>query len=101
MLTQSDRDRYDRDGFIVVPGVLSETEVAGLRAATDELVAKSRSVAAHNEVYDLEPGHTLEITVSYQPSQTLESALLIIQSDEQRTTDGVLTAELWGRIFNW
>src|SRR5262249_46032321 len=60
MLSQSDKDRYERDGFVVVPGVLNEAEVAGLRAATDELVAKSRSVSAHNDVYDLEPGHAAD-----------------------------------------
>ena len=61
MLTATDIDRYARDGFIVVPGVLSDAEVAGLRQATDELVAKSRDVTSHNEVYDLEPGHSREM----------------------------------------
>ena len=60
MLTQTDIDRYNRDGFIVVPGVLSDREVAGLRDATDELVSKSRTVATHDDVYDLEPGHSAE-----------------------------------------
>ena len=60
MLTATDIDRYARDEFIVVPGVLSDAEVAGLRQATDELVAKSREVTSHNEVYDLEPGHSRE-----------------------------------------
>ena len=61
MLSRDDVERYERDGFIVVPGVLGEGEVAGLRQATDELVARSRSVAEHNEVYDLEPGHAAEM----------------------------------------
>ena len=60
MLTRADIDRYDRDGFIVIPGVMSKEEVAGLRDATDDLVFKSRDVASHNDVYDLEPGHTAE-----------------------------------------
>src|SRR5437762_2594209 len=60
MLSQTEIDRYISDGVIVVPGVLSEAEVAGLRAATDELVSKSRDVRAHNEIYDLEPGHMAE-----------------------------------------
>ncbi len=58
MLTAADKERYDRDGFIVVPDVLSAAEVEGLRRATEEIVEKSRAVADHNEVYDLEPGHT-------------------------------------------
>jgi phytanoyl-CoA hydroxylase len=61
MLSRADIDRYNRDGFIVVPGVLGDAEVASLREAADELVSKSRTVASHNEVYDLEPGHTAEM----------------------------------------
>jgi phytanoyl-CoA hydroxylase len=61
MLSRADIDRYDRDGFIVVPGVLGDEEVASLRDAADELVSKSRTVASHNEVYDLEPGHTADM----------------------------------------
>jgi phytanoyl-CoA hydroxylase len=60
MLSQTDVERYNRDGFIVVADVLSKDEVAGLRQATDDLIEKSRTVAAHNEVYDLEPGHSGE-----------------------------------------
>jgi ectoine hydroxylase-related dioxygenase (phytanoyl-CoA dioxygenase family) len=60
VLSQADLDRYERDGFIVVPDVLSDAEVASLREATDEFVAKSRMTNAHNEVFDLEPGHSVE-----------------------------------------
>lgn len=58
MLTTADKERYERDGFIVVPDVLSTAEVEGLRRATDAIVEKSRSVADHNAIYDLEPGHS-------------------------------------------
>ena len=51
-------EAYERDGFIIVKDVLSETEVGELRRATDELVEGARHVAAHNEVYDLEPSHS-------------------------------------------
>ena len=51
---QSYRDR----GYLAVPGVLSAAEVAELQRVTDELVDASRNVAAHTEVYDLEPGHS-------------------------------------------
>jgi len=59
VLSPSDVERYGRDGFIVVPDVLSQEEVTGLRSATDELVERSRSVAGHNEIYDLEPDHSI------------------------------------------
>ena len=50
--------RYRRDGYIVVPDVLSAQEVQDLQAATDEFVELSRTATAHTEVFDLEPGHT-------------------------------------------
>jgi hypothetical protein len=61
MLTKAEIERYDRDGFLVVPNVLSAAEVDSLRKATEELVEKSRAVSDHNEAYDLEPGHSAAI----------------------------------------
>ena len=70
MLTTAQIDQYHADGFIVVPGVLSPQQIAGLRAATDALVARSAAVLEHDAMFDLEPvlaesnyrdafGHTL------------------------------------------
>jgi ectoine hydroxylase-related dioxygenase (phytanoyl-CoA dioxygenase family) len=59
MLSRDQVEAYRRDGFIVVEGVLSATEISDLRAATDALVEQARTVAEHNEVYDLEPTHSL------------------------------------------
>ena len=58
MLTRADLDQYDRDGYIVVPDVLSADEVAELRRATDQMIDGARGVRENNDVYDLEPGHT-------------------------------------------
>jgi len=58
MLIQSDIDRYHRDGFIVVPGVLDAGTLDGLRAEIDSLVEASRSIASHTSLYDLEDGHS-------------------------------------------
>jgi ectoine hydroxylase-related dioxygenase (phytanoyl-CoA dioxygenase family) len=58
MLPQAARDAYERDGFIVVPDVLTSAEIEGLRRATDELVAKAGAVAANDEIYDLEESHS-------------------------------------------
>ncbi len=60
MIDDSQVERYRRDGFLVVENVLSAAEVAELRAVTDELVEKARAVRTHDEVYDLEDGHTPE-----------------------------------------
>lgn len=58
MISQADIDRYNRDGYIVVPNVLSAQEVADLRRVTDEFVEASRKVSQHDAIYDLEPGHS-------------------------------------------
>lgn len=60
MLNAADIAFYREHGYLVVPDVLSSDEVARLRAACDDLVEKSRAVAAHTEVYDLEDSHTAE-----------------------------------------
>lgn len=58
MLTQAQKDEYERVGAIVVPDVLSVEEVAELRAVTDEFVERARGLSSHDEVYDLEDSHT-------------------------------------------
>jgi len=58
MLTQAQKEAYDRIGAIVVPDVLSPAEVAELRRVTDEFIERARHVAEHDEVYDLEDSHT-------------------------------------------
>jgi len=58
MLTQAQVDEYNRVGAIVVPDVLSATEVAELRRVTDEFVQRARQVANHDDVYDLEDTHS-------------------------------------------
>src|SRR3954470_17032734 len=60
MLTQAQKDEYERVGAIVVPDVLSPAEVAELRAVTDGFVARARAVSAHDAIYDLEDSHTPE-----------------------------------------
>jgi ectoine hydroxylase-related dioxygenase (phytanoyl-CoA dioxygenase family) len=58
VLSPGDIERYHRDGFIVVPNVLSEAEVQRLRRVTDEFVEKAREVTANTEIYDLEDTHS-------------------------------------------
>ena len=58
MLSRADIDRYNEQGFIVVPDVLSAAEVAELRKATDEMVDGARGVSQNDDTYDLEPGHS-------------------------------------------
>lgn len=58
MLTREQIDRYHDQGAIVVPGVLDEPTRLLMKQVLQELVEKSRTVAGHDDVYDLEPGHS-------------------------------------------
>lgn len=58
MLSPEQIARYHEDGFIVVPGVVSPAEVQALLQATEAIVARAAGLTQHDEVYDLEPGHT-------------------------------------------
>ena len=58
MLTDTQLAAYRNDGFIVVPNVFSATEIAELRAVTDEFVVKSAAVAANDDIFDLEDTHS-------------------------------------------
>lgn len=51
-------EQYQRDGFVVVPEVLSAETLTQLRDVIADLVSGASEVDTHNEVYDLEPGHT-------------------------------------------
>jgi phytanoyl-CoA hydroxylase len=58
MINDTQRDAYQRDGFIVVPDLLGPGELSELRQIIAELVAGAAAVDTHTAVYDLEPGHT-------------------------------------------
>ncbi|MBI3827476.1 MAG: phytanoyl-CoA dioxygenase family protein [Candidatus Rokubacteria bacterium] len=58
MISDAQRDAYQRDGFIVVPDLLGPAQLARLRRIIAELVAGAAAVDTHTAVYDLEPGHT-------------------------------------------
>jgi hypothetical protein len=60
MLSSIEFAAYRRDGFIVLPDVLTRDEVEALRRVTDKFVHKARFVAANNEIYDLEDSHSLD-----------------------------------------
>jgi ectoine hydroxylase-related dioxygenase (phytanoyl-CoA dioxygenase family) len=58
MLDDAQRAAYEQDGFIVVPDVFSPAEIDELRRVTDEFVRNAASVAANDEIYDLEDSHS-------------------------------------------
>jgi ectoine hydroxylase-related dioxygenase (phytanoyl-CoA dioxygenase family) len=59
MLNDAQRAAYEQDGFIVVPDVFSSAEIDELRRVTDEFVRNAASVAANDEIYDLEDSHSV------------------------------------------
>ena len=58
MISDKDVETYNKRGYLVVPNVLTDAEVAELRQVTEEFVEKSRAVSEHTDIFDLEPGHT-------------------------------------------
>jgi phytanoyl-CoA hydroxylase len=58
MISDRDVEAYRRDGYLVVPDVLSARETGELQAVIDGLIAKAASVDIHDDVYDLEPSHS-------------------------------------------
>ena len=58
MLSPADLAIYRRDGFVVLPDILTRDEVEALRGVTEEFVRDARSVAANDDVYDLEDTHS-------------------------------------------
>ena len=60
MLTGKEIQFYREKGYLGVDNVLSNEEVEELRRVTDEFIERSRTVAASDEIFDLEPDHSPE-----------------------------------------
>jgi ectoine hydroxylase-related dioxygenase (phytanoyl-CoA dioxygenase family) len=58
MLSQAALAAYRRDGFIVLRDILDPAEVEALHRVTDEFVRNARTVAANDDIYDLEDSHS-------------------------------------------
>src|SRR4051794_37060865 len=97
MLTEAQRQAYDRDGFIVVPDVFSPAEIDELRQVTDQFVRDSARVAANDAVYDLEDSHTQD-----EPRvRRLKAAHLIHPAYFRASRNGKVVEilkDLWGTV---
>jgi len=60
VLTQAQREFYFSEGYLLLPKILPAEWIQRLRAATDELVERSRKVGTSDKVWDLEPGHSAD-----------------------------------------
>jgi ectoine hydroxylase len=58
VLSQCQRERYFEDGCLRLEGIVSPEWLAKLRAATQDLVERSRMITKSDAVFDLEPDHT-------------------------------------------
>lgn len=57
VLTQSQREFYLQQGYILLERVIPDEWIRRLRAATEELVEESRKVSKSDKKFDLEPDH--------------------------------------------
>jgi ectoine hydroxylase-related dioxygenase (phytanoyl-CoA dioxygenase family) len=57
VLTQKQREHYFSEGYLYVERAIGEDWVRRLRAATDELIERSRKVTRSDAIFDLEPAH--------------------------------------------
>ncbi|UCH48489.1 MAG: phytanoyl-CoA dioxygenase family protein [Betaproteobacteria bacterium] len=58
ILTRQQREFFFANGYLLLERVLDEEWIARLRAATDEMIERSRAVSKSDSVFDLEPDHT-------------------------------------------
>ena len=58
MITRAQFDSYHELGYLVVPGVITQSEIISLRCATDAMVEDARAVTANDTLYDLEDDHS-------------------------------------------
>ena len=58
VLTQSQRESYFNEGYILLERIIGDDWLEKLRAATDELIERSRKVTKSDAVWDLEPDHS-------------------------------------------
>ena len=60
VLSEHQREAYFENGYLLVEKAIDETLLTRVRAATDELIARSCSVTESDATWDLEPGHCAE-----------------------------------------
>ncbi|MEM9134670.1 MAG: phytanoyl-CoA dioxygenase family protein [Actinomycetota bacterium] len=58
VLTPEQVDRYRRDGYLLLPGLIDDDRLHRLRAASDEFVERSRSLTASSAAIDVESDHS-------------------------------------------
>ncbi|MCK6545666.1 chitobiase/beta-hexosaminidase C-terminal domain-containing protein [Myxococcota bacterium] len=115
--------RLDRTSYFFAPRSAAEGRVTaeftvrsvGLRPANVEAVYITANPSGGGSyepgIFTLEqseaatgalaPGEERTFVVAYTPTTTIRGAALVIVSDDRSSSDGVLVADLWGRIMVW
>ena len=60
ILDRKQREFYFENGYLRVESIVPPKWIERLRAATDEMVERSRSVTKSDAIFDLEPGHSAD-----------------------------------------
>ncbi len=60
VLTREQRESYFEDGYILLERIIPEDWIEKLRAVTEEMIDRSRSISEADEVWDLDKGHTAQ-----------------------------------------
>jgi len=60
VLTEAERRRFFKDGFLVLPDYVPETWLGRLRSAMHELIDRSREVTKSDDIFVLEESHSAE-----------------------------------------
>ena len=58
VISDNDVEGYRRDGYVVIPDLLDARQRAELQQVIDGWMAGAARVDTHDDIYDLEPGHT-------------------------------------------
>lgn len=58
VLSANQKATYLEQGFLSLEGVIPAQDIAEAHRVIDDFVERSRNVQSHNEVYDMEPGHS-------------------------------------------
>jgi phytanoyl-CoA hydroxylase len=59
-LSAAQLEQYKEEGYVIVEDVVDELTRQRMKSALAQLVEQSRHVTTHDEIYDLEPGHTAQ-----------------------------------------
>jgi ectoine hydroxylase len=60
VISEDQRESYWQNGYLLLEGIIPTQWLDRLRAATDEMVERSRTLTASDSVFDLEPNHSAD-----------------------------------------